>query len=184
MSQAGSIISGSSSSGSWVLIQSQVAVAATTLNFTTGIVPPLNNFVLLYDGVTFGSASNTLTLQVSTNGGVSYIATGYSCTSLRFNDGGSGVNSYTTFVPLSEASSSLGGGEGLSNTLNLYNLTSGVGTSAATGIAAYNRGSGDNGGSIISGTAQTSVVVNALQIATDAGSTFSGNFNLYGIPGL
>lgn len=63
----------------WVLIQSQtVGTAVAAINFTSSISSTYNNYFLLGSNITASTSSpGNLAIQISSNGGSSYINTGY-----------------------------------------------------------------------------------------------------------
>ncbi len=155
--------------GALVLIDTQVAAGVAALNFTSGITGAYNNYYIVYGSIIDASASGGefLLAQLSTNGGSTYISTGYlgaSTSGLVLNDNIAGA---TTVL--------FGAG-------TFFNVTSGSGyvanyVSENSVIPA----SGSNG-AIVGGCYDTpNIVVNALRVVIDTGDTFSGTVSLYGI---
>src|SRR5882757_3151138 len=111
MSQAGSLSSGSgpSSPGALVLVQTQSATLVTSLPFTTGITPSFNNYLLVSNNITDPTfAGANFGLQISSDGGATYINTGYSS--------GNTVN--ITLIPLT----GLEAGAGVPNVASLFSV--------------------------------------------------------------
>lgn len=178
MSQAGSTSSGSGPSpgnGALVLIQTQTASDATSLPFTTGITGTYNNYLLVatsiidptFAGINFG-------LQISSDGGATYIATGYS----------SGTPSSLNVLPLIALESGATNPNVCSLLAALLNFTSGVGFVVSTNISALfsndispRIGPSSGGGGYLT----PNFIVNAFQIVADDGTPFSGTFTLYGL---
>lgn len=161
------------SGGNLVLIQSQTASTSASLTFTTGITATYANYFLLYSNVTLSAGVN-LFLQISTNAGVSYIATGYTSglTNNTYNSSTWTNGSATTGVILLNVS-------GLSSGfLYLFDVTGGANFQSA-GITVANNGSG-GGASFLSGGINTANV-NAFKIVPASGTINTGTFTLFGI---
>jgi hypothetical protein len=158
--------------GALILIQTQTASLSTALDFTTGITTTYNNYLILSDNVTdLLFAGTYFGVQFSTNGGSTYISSGYLV-----------ITSSSTVLDL-KGNASFGGAT-ITNSLTaqLFNLTSGTGPIMGfsenifydSSVPYFDTGSGPsgyNGGNI---------TVNALRIKADDGSAFSGTFSLYG----
>lgn len=163
----------------WVLLQSQTASNSATISFTTGISATYYNYVLVFDGVVPVTNGALLQIQYSTNGGSSYVSTGYSSgTGLGSNVGGAGSSQGTStsamvIAALNNAANNAGAG-----TCWLYNLTSGSSASSVT--RGYNVGSNLI---ILSGGlfGNTTSVINAIQLSFSSGNISAGHFHLYGI---
>lgn len=151
-------------SGALVLIQTQTAASSTALTFTTGITSTYNHYYLLYDNVT--TAAGNIVAQLSTNGGATYITTGY---------GGNSTLGLTLAFP---TATQIAYGE-----VNLLNMTSGVNYV----VNDYTFNFVDTVGPSVSNNNANSayltptIVVNAFQIVNDTAIVFSGKFSLYGI---
>jgi hypothetical protein len=172
----------SASANGWVLIQTQTASSSTTLTFTTGISSTYNIYVLQWQNAVASSAAGRLELTVSTNGGSSYITTGYVTGRHTFPYNSATITNTTltdAFYRSEPISSTAGAGD--SGTAFLYNLPTTAykhcvvdaallqnsGTYAWVHSVSYNTTSGS--------------AVNALQIGISAGNISTGTFSLYGI---
>jgi len=158
--------------GALVKIQSQTASAQASLSFTTGITAAYNNFIIEYTSCTnpSGGAGVFLLMQLSTNGGSSYIITNYS------NNGYAGTNGMgLAGFP--------NGTQINSGTINLYNATAGSGlTSCLTGQIAYTSSAVTSGGFSNASIQKTgSLVVNALNFVSSDSNNWSGTITVYGI---
>lgn len=160
-----------------VLIQSQTPSAVGNIVFTSGITSTYNNYLLIVSNFTM-SASTTLLLQVSSDGGSTYKTSGYfsGFNSYPYNSAtGTNVNSTSGLLLASPASTGLN----LAGEYLLSNLTSGsnfvmcsygpVPVNAATLIMCI--GSGVYG---------TAITVNALKLIVGSG-TMTGIVTLFGI---
>lgn len=166
--------------GSWTKIQTQTASASSSITFTTGINATFNNYVLVISNMV-NSAGGTFQVQLSTNGGSSYIATGYLSGYNQFS-----YNS-TTLANTNSTSSlligALGSASGFFNCVcYLYNLTSN------TNYPSHNFNSNVTPSVLTNnitfwgaGVYTTTALVNAIQIIPSAGNITSGTFTLYGI---
>lgn len=169
------------SSGNLVLISSQVASASADLTFTSGITGYLN-YVLEYTGVVVSNNNATLYARLSSDGGATYIATGYenagivsttsaifqaisnTTTQIQLMDGilvgaGLATNGQCTFYGLN------------SSTLNKYFYSNSGFRIGFDSSFAYRASSGE---------LASTTAMNALKVTVDAG-TFSGTFKLYGV---
>jgi hypothetical protein len=168
-----------SSIGNLVLIQSQTASSSSTLTFTTGITATYNNYMVVISNYK-ASTSQNLLLQISTNGGSSYISSGYS----------GGVNqSVWNSATLLNSNLTVGFLLGFSVTTTqptngvvyLQNFTSGAGYPMCQGqlTGVFNSNFGTCILSSLYDTASTTV--NAFQIGPSTGTLSTGTFTLYGI---
>lgn len=156
-------------SGALTLIQTQTVSSVSSFAFTTGIVPTYNHYLLYIGNLTFDAANTqNLVIQISTDGGSTYIDSGYA-------SGNVGLDVFDYVFDTSIISS---------GQILLYNLTSNIGyvSSFANLITSYYGSGGafyNNDG--VDGNNAGSYLVNALQILTSDGSTFSGTYSLYGV---
>jgi hypothetical protein len=158
-----------STSGALVLIQTQTAASVTSLPFTTGITSTYNNYLLISDSaISPLSSAGILLLQISTNGGSSYIASGY------FNTSGPANGLYLTNSTFTSTNYHY-------VTSNIYNATSGAVYIGCFSDGTYASSTAAGSISPVSssyGTAST--IMNAFQLVISDGSAFSGTFSLYG----
>jgi len=160
------------------LIQTQTVSGASEVNFTTGITNAYRNFLLLFDNVSVyygGAGTGFLTLQLSTDGGATYINTGY-IDSTASNMIGMDIES--SFLTTADT---IGSG-----CYNIYNLTSGTGyisggisnsVKFSPTVFTISPGPTINGGYTV-----PSTVANAFRLVWDSSSanTITGTFSLYG----
>jgi hypothetical protein len=165
--------------GNLVLIQTQTASGSASIIFTTGITTTYNNYKLIISNYVPANNSVNLLLQYSSNGGSSYITTGYLSDEMysAYNNA-SGLNtgfSATTGVilNLSVANTATTGSPG---EYTFYQLTSGYYPSMM-GMHTRMDGLLCVNGSVYN----TGIVVNALKISCSAGNIATGTFSLYGI---
>ena len=156
-------------SGSFVKIQAQTATTQAALNFTTGITSTYNNYIVMYDRVLQASAgAKALLIRISTNGGSSYIATGY------------GPAATTTGLNIGTLAATNAPNSGQAD---LFNLTSGAGYVMAASLIIRTDGTAANtvqaavGGAYLT----QNQTVNAFSVVVSDGTNFSGVFTLYGV---
>lgn len=157
-------------SGGLVLLQTQTVAGVTSVAFTSGITGTYNDYLLAYTNMTNPTAGpfSTFNVQISTNGGVSYINSGYSFSGLS-----------TTYLLNIGNTARLGLQNYLSGQASLYNMTSGsgyIGASFGGEQSSTNGTVGGSGGAYLT----PSTIANAIQIIVSDGSVFSGKFSLYG----
>lgn len=160
---------GASTSG-LVLLQTQTGTNVTTLPFTTGITSTYNNYRIIVDSLNCPTASSDmLFVQLSTDGGSTYITTGYdnSGTGIGLNLGSANVFQPTSYLSLGT---------------DLMNLTSGVGYVISTGSFTYYNTSTSTITNNLNGSAYDTpaVVVNAIRFIITASKAFTATVSLYG----
>ena len=161
--------------GNLVLIQSQAASSSASLVFTSGITSTYNTYLLVWSNYTPQTTTTLLELQVSTNGGSSYIATNYQSDMwvISHNMTGVGNVNSTTFMYLNQNIST---GAFTSGQYWLTNVTNG------NAIQGYGIGNNSSDASIefVAGT-NTANTINALKILSSSGNLANGTFTLYGL---
>jgi hypothetical protein len=167
------------SGGNLVLIQSQTVSTVSSVVFTTGITSTYNNYFLVATNVISDNSSTVLSMiRISTNGGSTYISSGYYCgeADILYNSatwGGTSGNHSNTMLygPAIDTNTSY-------FNAFLYNLTSGSGYVECSAIGVAN----SNGVMVQSAGAYNtaSTTVNAFQVLLDIGN-ISGTFTLFGI---
>jgi hypothetical protein len=164
----------SSLGGSLILIQTQTASASANISFTTGISSTYDNYILIVSNYVPATTLTDLRMTVSTNGGSSYLAAGYTSGNNVFlynSATPSNVNASTYYYILNANSTSSIG----SSYIYLFGGTNGFNQNILT----YgNR----NATTTVLGTgniAQTAI--NAIRFASSSGNITSGIFSLYGV---
>jgi hypothetical protein len=167
----------------WNLIQTQTVSSVTSISFAS--IGSYETYALVLGRVYFPSGSGTNILLVfSSNGGSSYVTSGY-LTNIYYIDSGStgianygAINGYTTSaVMLSTGVGTLSGGS-IGATFFLYGLNTTSGTPTLRG-SNWNQKSVYQFASV--GWLGTAGLYNALQITCDGTTTISGTFSLYGL---
>ncbi len=166
----------------WVLIQSQTASASTNLSFTSGITSAYNNYVLVCSNMSVATFGVSIVIQISTNGGSSYISTNYqSGTNYQVYNSStrSNIQGSSSFLIESVLANSTTFAQQM---VYLRNMTSGSNYVEHNNVGCKFDSSGNATMSLTSGAyTVASTIVNAFQINTLSINTFSGNFTLYGI---
>jgi hypothetical protein len=168
--------------GNLVLIQSLNASSSATISFTTGITSTYTSYLFVFSALLPATNTATFGFQVSTNGGSSYISSGYS-SGINYNNYNSAsftnANSTTNAVltgPLSTTS-----GYGFSGYLNCYNISNGDNVSFA-GLGSFYGSSSGQGTMVTYGAgAGTTTDVTAFQFSMSSGNIASGTISLFGI---
>lgn len=159
--------------GNWVLIQSQSTGGAASVTFTSGITNTYNVYILVISNMLASAGTPTGQITLSTDGGGTYLNSGYSGgTTFNFINGAatwSNSNSTSIFT--------LGGVQNATHTLNatiwFYNMTNGNEVAMqGTGFS--------NGSFSLYGGSQSTGTINAIKINLSAGN-ISGTFSLYGL---
>lgn len=166
------------SGGTRRLIESQTVTAAADMQFTQGIAAPTADYVLFFRNILSSTTPDDLRIQISTDGGSSYISTDYNGEIFIFFSGGTSQNSQTAFIPVTNTGG-LSTVAQLSGQCYFYGITAGAPTNTFTATSAWNRGAG-NGGGISGGTLPSFTTVNAIRLICTTG-TLSGTATLYSV---
>jgi|SRR5579862_415011 hypothetical protein len=153
------------------LIQTQIVSSVTEVDFTVGITPSYNNYLLFGSNINLPAAmaGDIIQVQLSTDGGISYDTTNYTSGFSTFTNGMDYAYTLdsTTFVMCN---------------YNISNLTSGSGyiISGAVQTTFETSGFTANFNNFYDGYNLPNTVVNALRLVAFNGSAFSGTISLYG----
>jgi hypothetical protein len=168
---------GGSGSGSLVFIAEQTASGDTSLDFTGGINSTFNDYYIILDEINPTVANNSFVLQLSVNGGSTWITTGYVNSSTTTTVGLELVGISGITVPSITSFSSA--------VAVIHNVTSGVDYVQSTGglnagiwdpMTGLVGNSGGNGSY-----ATPNIVANAFRFLYDDGSAFDGTVKIYGL---
>jgi len=180
-----------SSAGGWILISSQdVAAPASSVDFTSGISSTYDNYALVITNYLSDTtlSSIDLCLQVSSDGGATYINSGYNCTDNTTESAVSGPapawgnNSVDTYYVLASALYNDGSTSvPLGGTYFLFNLTTNSGPLAFSGSYSGTTSSSFNVLGITSAMCQFGANVNAITVFAASGDIGQGRFSLYGL---
>lgn len=160
----------SGGSGSWTLIETKTVVDNPFIEFITGITPDFEDFIIVHNDVSSatGGTNQLLFVQISIDGGGSYISTGYRLG----NDAAAGLGINSIIDSDSRAS----------GVAFLYNITSGSGyVMASSSATAFNPGSVAASTSSGSAYETPGQVVNALRVIMQDSSNLTGTFSLYSL---
>ena len=169
-------------SGSMVLIQSQTASNSASLKFTTGIAG-YDLYYLAFYNVTVDTATEVLSLQLSTDGGGTWITTGYTTNGLVTDSSGAtsqynNTNAGMMLAFYTETSTTA--------PINGYCTIYGLGSSTyQKSNILFNNQQLHTLGSVatnVSTVCSSTSVINALQVISEtSGNILTGTFKLYGI---
>lgn len=173
--------------GAPVLISSQTAVSAATVDFTSGIDSSFKTYLVEWDGVKSSTNGNGLQLRVSQDGGATWKsgASDYAYSFAYFSSGATTitVQSSTATSSLNCAVAAIGSGINTSGagSVKIFNPsdsakffmveTSSNVTNSATSVW---RSTG-------TGNYTTAGAVNGIRFLMQSGNIVSGNFRLYGL---
>jgi hypothetical protein len=182
---ANGFVSVSSGGSALVLLQTQTAnnVANITFN-STFITSTYKNYLIVMTDVVPVTNAVTLSAQVSTNNGTTYLNTNYNCIAIvtSATPGTTGASSTTSIIFNTSNLINNTAGRGLSGNIYLNNLTTGSGFPAIYGSGSHFENTAgvfvvDQWG----GNLPTTIVVNNIRFSMSAGNISTGTFSLYGI---
>lgn len=164
--------------GAWILLQTQTASNSATISFTA-ISSTYTTYVVIYTNVIAATNSVQHQMRFSTNGGSSYLTTGYTAGAQLYpwSGGLTNVNS-TTFCPLSGAAD-MTTGFPTSGQIFLY----GLGISSIpvqTGEFSTAQAANMISGLLLGGYA-SAITANAIRFQMSSGNITSGTYSLYGL---
>lgn len=166
-------------SPAWVLVETQTASTSSTIDFTT-ISSSYRIMKIIITNIHMGGGG--LVMRVSTDGGSTYISSGYAWVSQLYRSDGAtdfGRSNSDSFMNMNRTSGSAP--QILQTELNLYNINSGTNYFAVQGNLSTYDGSG-TGFTLFTGSYITATAVNAVRFLSSSGSTIDlGTFALYGI---
>lgn len=163
----------SASSGSLVFLDHQTASSSSSIQFTTGISSTYTQYLLTCPSYDRTSTSSPCLLQISTDGGSSYISTNYQGTHINL------VYNSTTIGNLNTTSGFMFCYPSTGNAQNSAHMW------LYLPVSDYPTGNGEmNSGNTMTLSMGAyngaTITVNAFQLSVAAG-TFSGEFYLYGL---
>jgi len=175
-----------SGGGGLVLVESHTASASTSLDFTTCFTSTYSVYQMVLDGLTPGTSAHDLLLEISTDGGASWITTGnYQWAHMSsISDTANGANSAAndTKIKLTTANRVYAtSGGNTSGHLQLYNMLS---ATKVFNMAGQITGNPFNTAGVIMGSIAGSYFVantaNAVRFIMDVGTIASGTIRCYG----
>jgi hypothetical protein len=164
---------GSATGIGWDLIETKTfAPLAFSLEFTTGISAPYNNFMIVYSQGT----NSEMFIRYSTNGGASYVSSGYNSTCQRvFIGAGTPLPSFNSSGIVINSGSGPASGRPWGSTAFLFNITSG-GRAYAVGL-----GNNLQIQNMFVGSFGNSAAINALQLVGANSNNPPTQVSLYGL---
>ena len=166
-----------------VLIQTQSATSSASISFTTGITSTYSTYIFCLSNIFPATNAAYLSLAISTNGGVSYIATGYFSGINRnaYNTATLTNSNATTFMYISGATDSTTSDTPICGWLYLFNITNGGLPSMLGYTLGYNTADTAVDSYNILATNTGNTDVDAFQFTMSSGNIASGTFTLFGV---
>lgn len=168
----------SSGGGSWAYVTTSTASGASAISITS--MGSYSQYVLIGSNISAATNGVTLLVEFSTDGGSSWLTSGYASVLFYWNGAGSNVGSSTSYVVLTVANA-MSSSHVANLRLNIYN----VGTSTLTNVTGqciwpdtFSSGGGLSG--MVTAKAPASSSINAVRVRTSSGN-ISGTLRLYGI---
>lgn len=169
----------SGAAGGLRFIQSKTASNSATLDFTTGF--NYSAYYVVFSNIAPATAGALFNMRYSTNGGSTYLATGYFSgnNSSLYNTTTMGNNNSTTGILLTPDISNVAGSTGNGH-VTINQISSG--NPVAVGQSAYFSNAGSNWGwGSFFGMNSSATTVNALRFLFSTGNISSGVVTLYGL---
>jgi hypothetical protein len=167
-----------------VLLEEHTASSSASLQFTTCITSAYDDYEIRVTQLLPATDNIAIQLQGSTNGGSSYVNSGYLWSALGVITGGSGTHGSNSDSSITIATNQAASTNfGLSGVLKLSNPLGTTGFKNFTGTMGGYDSSGDNSPLVyaVTGWVGTSSAVNAFQIFAATGNLASGTVRCYGI---
>lgn len=166
------------------LLNTLTASNSATLSDTTSLTSSFKTYMVVLTDIIPVANAVSLQVVVSTNGGSSYLNTGYLSVAFGIVAAGTGQSTSTTGILINHTGQTIGNGagEGLSGVLYIANPSGGGNRTHFSGQTVYNIAT-SVGLAIIGGWQDGgNTAVNAIQFAMSSGNISSGTIKIYGIP--
>lgn len=170
--------------GSWVLLGNLTASNSANISFTSNITTTYRNYAIILSSVVPVTNAVSLRLRVSTDGGATYLAAGYSSNAIMNSGAGVASSTSTTELLLTRAATQLlnnTADNGLSGVIYLHDLTVGVAPKISGEVNYLETSGGVLTMVNPSGRGPAALTGDALQFTMSSGNISTGNFKLYGI---
>jgi hypothetical protein len=172
---------GASGSSALVLLQTQSVSSVGSITFTSGFSTTYYNYLLVFDNLSTSGTAGIIEVQLSNNGGSSYLTSGYTnFLHIYTTAGGSttGVGASQGFPLFYEPGSASGALTFANGTMQLLNLTN---SGNPTGLTyAFGSYSGTLVGYQAFNSYASTLNVNAIKIVATSATNLSGTVSLYG----
>lgn len=163
--------------GASLYLINTLTASSSSPTITSGITSTYRNYLIVFSNVTFTTGGDKMTVVFSTDGGSSYLATGYTSgsTSAAYNSTTLANNNGTTFVFMSNAGGT--STPGTSGYMYLYELATGNKVTFSGGFTtnAATPTMGWTGGT------STTTTVNALKFSGSTNTLATGTIKIYGM---
>lgn len=175
----------SSGGGPYPTPVTAVASSSSALQFTTCLSSSYNNYQLIFRGIVTSVDAAKLSIKFSTDGGSTYLSSGYSWYALQSFVGGSntfGSTSDSALTVINSQSSTATKGAGGYITLTDMNSTSGW----KRGVGQFTNWTEVGAGGLstwnVGGEIQTTTAINAIEVVPSSGNITSGSVTCQPIP--
>ncbi len=166
------------------LIQTQTASSSASIVFSYGITALYPNYLILMSNVSLASSSVAFSLDMSTDGGISYFTNNYSC-----GVNWTGLTSYTltnanstSTCPIIDSNLSMSSSDFFGGLIYLYNLGASYNFQSYMGqYSSYDSGANSSYGTYFGVNSSGGSTVNAIKLSASSGNIAGGTFSLYQI---
>jgi hypothetical protein len=167
---------------SLVLLNTVTASNSAALADTTSLTSTYNTYMVVLTDIIPVTNSVQAALQISTNGGSSYLNTGYIDVIFAFSGTGSGVATLASGVPVNNSANlDNTAGEGLSSVFYIYNPSGGGNRTHFSGNTVFRGGGVAVGSQFVGWQDGGNTAANAFQLVVSSGNISSGTMKVYGI---
>jgi hypothetical protein len=175
-------------SGAWTALATASASASASVTFTSGFTSTYDSYVIQVRNIAPATDAVFLRLRCSTDGGSSYLTTGYDSAALEgmhVSDATQELNNVTTYFPLNvqDATEEWGSGTAEIGCLNiwLYNMASASVRTQFMADGYHHNEAGQLARIIALGHITTAAAHDAVEFTFDSGNISTGEFTLFGI---
>lgn len=170
-----------SSGGGLVYISSVTPSAASSAEFTSGIDSTYDHYIFVVEDLTFTTVTADLYATFSTNGGSSYLASGYEGGTLQISGQAPGTPTYTSGTTRVQIGSNAGGGtEGaVVGQISVFSMADAAVTRWC-GQFSRDANSGQYNAQLVSGNQTGTTAIDAVKFTPSIGN-FTGTIRMYGV---
>ena len=169
------------STASWKFIEARSASSSANIVFSRGMTVQHLNYVLDIAGFVPATNAVNFNLEFSSNGGSSWLNSGFSIKTSIITAGGNGETNSTALVPLVQSGNTMQNtaGEGWSGQILIQTMNNGL-TSRVTGRGSYYT-SNAHYPVLIGGRGPAATAINALRLSMSSGNISTGYATLYAL---
>jgi hypothetical protein len=175
----------SAAAGALVFLEEKQANSSATLDFTSVISSAFDEYVIEVVNCVPATTATTFTMRVSTDGGSSYVATGYRYAYQYYNTV-AGINGIAgsesaTYLTLGGTMANTAAAGGISGSYRLFNPGSATLHKQLTGTCYFLGTDAHDYREDVGGKYPQTTVVNALRFMFDSGNIATGTVRIYGV---